>query len=401
MPQAIKKALGRPGKFTPDMLHDILDAMLKPYSGLNAVAKKHKISVQAIFRWQKMSAQDEADGRTDSPFLIDYLDTHAYFHRHMAFVRAVAVARIDHRIVEAATATHLEPLFNAQTGLPHWEVDAKIAADAKSMSDDQWQLEYGTANSVRDRSDVYKRDSAGALIQAAREVAPQPALLIKAAASLLAATYGERIAHTHVVGGVIRVGPTMAPPPKQLAPPPTHQILDVDFTPIDEEKAAEPTNVLMIADEPETVEEYERTFGGKRLVEAILFYAEDRTLMAPLPEIVIVEGSSIHRAYQEAGIEVDAVPVSQLLAQGYCNDFLLAMATPVERELAMAKLKEPVKHIQSPVRALQPPPEPPDEPAEAKDNRVSSDPFMNVDGSPKSGGFSVSGAPQPRRRTVL
>ena len=132
-----------------------------------------------------------------------------------------------------------------------------------------------------------------------------------------------------------------------------------------------------------------------------MFYAEDETLMAPVPEIVIVEGSSIHRAYQEAGIEVNAVPASQLLAQGYVNDFLIAMATPQERELAEAKRNEPIKHIQPPVHALQPPPETPDEPAEAKDNRVSRDAFMNLDGTPKSGGFSISGAPQPRRRTVI
>jgi hypothetical protein len=398
MPPASKKAIGRPGKFTPDMLHDILDAMLKPYSGLNAVAKKHKISVQAIFRWQKQSAQDEADGIADSPFLITYLDQEAFFHRHMAFVRAVAVARIDHRIVEAATAPHMEPQFSAQTGNPHWQVDPKIAADALSMSDDLWTLTYGTADHERDRSDVYMRDSENKLIQVVKEVPPQPALLIKAAASLLAATYGERVAHTLVVGGVVRIGSAMVPPSKQLAPPPTRQILDVDFTPIlDEEKVAEPTNVLMIADEPETVEEYERTFGGKRLVEALLFYAEDKTLLAPVPEIVIVEGSSIHRTYQEAGIEVDAVPASQLLAQGYCNDFLLDMATPEERKLAEAKRMEPPVYTPKPQAPLDDEPDSSD--TAAKDTRVSKDVYMDVNGNPKPGGFRVDQGTQLRRRT--
>lgn len=388
---------GRPAKHTPKMLRAILDAMLKPYSGLDGVAKKYKVSVQAIFRWQKLSAEDEANEVADSPFLIDYLETRSYFHRHMAFVRAVAVARIDHRIIEAATSPHREPLFSAQTGVPFWEVDPQIAADAKSMSDEEWSITYGTADYERDRSDIYKRDANGALIQATREVPPQPALLIKAAASLLAATYGERVAHTHMIGGVVRIGPTTAPAPKQLAPPPTFQVLDADFTPVEDEKPLEPTNILMVADEPETVEEYERTFGGKRLVEAILFYAEDKTLLAPLPEIIIVEGSSIHRAYQEAGIEVDAVPASRLLAQGYCNDFLLDMATPHERALAEAKRKEPIQH--TPKTQAAPPPD--DEPVAAvKDTRVSRDPFMNVDGSPKSGGFRVGEQPA-RRRTVL
>src|ERR1035437_2783026 len=324
-----KKAAGRPGKFTSEMLRVILNSMVRLSTGVDDVAKKYKVSVQALYRWQKESTGDEADGIEDSPFLLEYLGTRSYYHRHVAFCRAVAVARIDARIIEAATAPHLEPQFSAQTGNPHWMVDPKIAADALSMNDDMWSLTYGTADHERPRSDVYMRDAEGKLIQIVKEVPPQPALLIKAAASLLSATYGERVAHTHIVGGVVRLGPTMAPAQKQLAPPPTHQILDVDFTTVEEEKAAEPTNVLMIADEPETVEEYERTFGGKRLVEAILFYAEDKTLMAPLSEIVIVEGSSIHRAYREAGIEVNAVPASQLLAQGYCKDFLLDMATPV------------------------------------------------------------------------
>jgi hypothetical protein len=390
------RPIGRPSKASPEMLHDILDGMVQPYSGLNKVARKHKISVQAIFRWQKQSAQDEADGVVDSPFLITYLDQEAFFHRHLAFCRAVAVARIDHRIIEAATASHMEPQFSAQTGNPHWQVDPKVAADALSMSDDMWAITYGL-DPVRSRSDVYMRDAEGRLIQIVKEVPPTPSVLIKAASSLLAATYGERVAHTLVVGGVVRVGPTIAPPSKQLAPSPTHQILDVDFTPIDDEKPAEPTNVLMVADEPESVEEFERTFGGKRLVEAILFYAEDGTLMAPLAEIVIVEGSSIHREYEKAGIEVDTVPASQLLAQGYCNDFLLAMATPQERALALSKLSEPVAR---PVRAWQPPPPEPDEPAEEKDNRVSQDPYMDINGNPKPGGFKI-GAEQPRRRTVL
>jgi len=388
--------VGRPAKHTPKMLRSILDAMLKPYTGLEDVAKKYKISVQAIFRWQKLSAQDEFEEKADSPFLIDYLDTRAYFHRHMAFVRAVVIARIDHRIIEAATSSHKEPLFSAQTGLPFWEVDARRAADAKTMDQETFELVYGEG---ADKSDIYKRDADGKLIQCFREVPPQPALLIKAASSLLSSSYGERVAHTHLVGGVLRIGPATAPAQKQLAPPPSFQILDADFTPIDEEKPLEPTNVLAVAEEPGTVEEYERTFGGKRLVEAILFYAEDKTLMAPLPEIVIVENSSVHRAYQEAGIEVDAVPASDLLAQGYCNDFLLDMATPQERELAEAKRKEPIQHTPK----MQPAPVPSDdEPvAAARDTRVSRDPFMNIDGTPKSGGFRAGGERPVRRRTVL
>ena len=36
--------MGRPAKHTPKMLRAILDAMLKPYTGLDDVAKKYKVS---------------------------------------------------------------------------------------------------------------------------------------------------------------------------------------------------------------------------------------------------------------------------------------------------------------------------------------------------------------------
>ena len=134
---------GQPIKYNTKLLVEILNAMLKPYTGLDAIAKRHGISVQAIYAWQKLSAQHEAEGKTDSPFLISYLDNVAFFHRHAAFVRAVAVSRIDARIIEAATSSHFEPLFNAQTGQPFWKVDAKVAADAKSMDDFDWDLDYG------------------------------------------------------------------------------------------------------------------------------------------------------------------------------------------------------------------------------------------------------------------
>ena len=67
----------------------------------------------------------------------------SWFHRHCQFCRAVAIAQIDARIIEGAICSRLEPLFNPQTGSPFWEVDAKIASDAKSMDDDEWAIVYG------------------------------------------------------------------------------------------------------------------------------------------------------------------------------------------------------------------------------------------------------------------
>ena len=396
---------GRPAKHTPAILRAILDAMLKPYTGLEAVAEKNGLSVQAIYAWQRLSAQHEKDDTPDSPFLISYLDQEpAYFHRWLAFVRRVAVSRIDARIIEAATSSHFEPLFNAQTGQPFWKVDPKVAADAKSMDDFTWDLEH----THRDRSDIYERDDQGRLIQVMKEVAPQPAILVKAAASLLSETYGERVAHTLTIGGVVRIGPSMAPAPKQLAPVPTHQVLDADFTPVDEEHT-EPTNILAVAEEPATVEEFERTFGGKRLVEAILFYAEGGKLLPPLADIVIVEGSSAYKAYVEAGVEVDAVPAAPLVALGYCNDFLLPLAkqedvdaaqAAAEAREAEAKAARETRLRQNSRAYMADTGEKPERPVPGRN-----EPYTRVDGgervgygNPPPGGVSVTRFPQ---RSIL
>ena len=206
------------------------------------------------------------------------------------------------------------------------------------MDDDEWAIVYGL-DPVRDRSDIYKRDDEGALIQAHREVPPNPQLLMKAAASLLSATYGETVTHQVQIGGVLRIGSTPAP---QLPPP-----VDVDFINVDDMQALEQTNVLAVAEPPKSVADFEETFGGRQLVECVYFYDEDGRLLPPLDGIVIIAGSSADRLYNEAGIAHATTPASDLLAQGYCNELLLRMAKPAESALVSdlrAKLKAGVRH---------------------------------------------------------
>ncbi len=331
--------MGRPVKHTPDLLRELLDAMVRePHSGPKKIAKKKAVSPATFYNWQRESAEHEKAGLTESPWLVEWLGNVSWFHRHCQFCRAVAIAQIDARIIEGAICSRLEPLFNPQTGSPFWEVDAKIAADAKSMDDDEWAIVYGL-DPVRDRSDIYKRDDEGALIQAHREVPPNPQLLMKAAASLLSATYGETVTHQVQIGGVLRIGSTPAP---QLPPP-----VDVDFINVDDMQALEQTNVLAVAEPPKSVADFEETFGGRRLVECVYFYDEDGRLLPPLDGIVIIAGSSADRLYNEAGIAHATTPASDLLAQGYCNELLLRMAKPAESALVSdlrAKLKAGVRH---------------------------------------------------------
>jgi hypothetical protein len=180
------------------------------------------------------------------------------------------------------------------------------------------------------------------LLQAYKEIPPNPQLLIKAVSALLPEVYGETIKHEVSVGGVLRVGTTAS------AAPLKKQIEDAEFTMIGEasEDAPPPTNVLAVAERPANVAAYEQQFGGKRLVEATLFYDGEDKLLPPRPEIVIVEGSPIDQAYTDAGIEHRVTSPQALLAEGYCNPFLLKLATPTEHDLVRdlkAKLAAGVK----------------------------------------------------------
>jgi hypothetical protein len=326
-------------KHSPDLFRELLNALVRePHTGPKRVCAKHRVSAASFYSWQQQSAEAERAGLTESPFLVEWLGNVAWFHRHCAFCRAVSIAQIDSRIIEGATCSRFEPLYNPQTGTPFWEVDPRIAADAKSLDNDAWELVYGLGH---DKSDIYKRDENGALIQATKEVPPDPRLLLKAAASLLPGVYADTVHHEVMVGGVLRIG--SSPPTQPRLPPP----VDVDFLTVDDVEAPEKTNVLAVANPPSSVQEFEETFGGRRLVEAVLFYSEAGQLLPPLDGIVIVTGSPIHQAYREAGIEVQTTPASDLIREGYCNEFLLKLATPADQPLVnqlREKLKAGVKH---------------------------------------------------------
>ena len=96
--------------------------------------------------------------------------------------------------------------------------------------------------------------------------------------------------------------------------------------------------MLAVAARPASVEDYERQFGGKRLVEATLFYDADGKLQPPQPDIVIVDDSELDRAYTAAGIPHRVTSAQYLIAQGYCNPFLFKLApwTPAARAILHA-----------------------------------------------------------------
>ena len=95
--------MGRPVKHTPDLLRELLDAMVRePHSGPKKIAKKKAVSPATFYNWQRESAEHEKAGLTESPWLVEWLGNVSWFHRHCQFCRAVAIAQIDARIIEGA-----------------------------------------------------------------------------------------------------------------------------------------------------------------------------------------------------------------------------------------------------------------------------------------------------------
>ena len=308
-------------KLDPLTLTSILDAMaLKPFTGLKSGRARSQRHGTTVFRWQAESARHEKEQRTNSDYQIEWMGNRSWYHRHVALARRLSILRLDQRLREDAMVPR-GSICSARAASRYGKsiLNSPPTRSILDMAAQAWD---------RDLKDMYKRDANGALIQAYKEVPPNPQLLIKAVSALLPEVYGETIKHEVTVGGVLRVGATAsAAPPKQIE--------DAEFTMIGEasEDAPPPTNVLAVAERPASVAAYEQQFGGKRLVEATLFYDAEDKLLPPLPEIVIVEGSPIDQAYTEAGIEHRVTSPQSLIAKGYCNPFLLKLATPAESDL--------------------------------------------------------------------
>lgn len=162
--------------------------VLKPFTGLKSAARDHNVAASTAFRWQAESARHEKEQRTVSEYLIEWIGNRSWYHRHVALARRLSILRLDQRLREDAVMPRREYLFR-QGGEPIWQVDAQLAADALDPS--TWQRKHGD----RDIKDVFTRGPDGELLQAYKEIPPNPQLLIKAASALLPEVYGETIKH--------------------------------------------------------------------------------------------------------------------------------------------------------------------------------------------------------------
>lgn len=306
-----------------DLKREVLNQLVQ-HPAIKRAARNVKISPTTLFKWIKESIAEP------EKCTLQWLGHEAPFYQHVNAARKLNVIAIDHSARDLALNGHSSPRF--YDGKPVWKTDPKIASDALTMDEDEWTLLYGN----RPRSDTYARDpETNGLIQEVDVSPPNPAILVKLLTSLAPQVYGEKSEVTHTHQGAVWIeGGAQATPP--LLPPPTDFNQDFGLT-ARPEQVQRPTNTLAIPRQCANSDEFDKRFRKKLLREVVLFYDADNNLLPPLPDDCVVAGTRQARCFEDAGIKVDVAHPTELLDEGFENDWL--------RELAPNHKRKPPKII--------------------------------------------------------
>jgi hypothetical protein len=157
-----------------DALTTVLDALAQR-SSWKLAAESVGGTEALMFQWLSKSrlAADRKD--VASPFMTTWQDRTDWWHSLARSARAQSLIRLDGLVRSQCADGILELMFDG-SGAPVWATDPKIASDAMSMEDWEWEATYGSRN----RSDVFQRDATGALVQQQKLTQVPAVLKIKA-----------------------------------------------------------------------------------------------------------------------------------------------------------------------------------------------------------------------------
>jgi hypothetical protein len=289
-------------------------------SSLKACARETGVNPSTVFKWISESMRD---GTT-----LDWLGHKDTFANLVGLARKLQIVVLEHEARSLATLGHSQPRYH--DGAPVYRHDPKIASDAMTMDDLDWDFFYSENGHSRSRDDVFARDENGALIPEEIVSPPNAQLLVKMLASLVPG-YADKseISVTHA-GHVMIEGE--ASPLKALPAPSSdfNQSFGLTSRP---DQAQRQTNVLMVPRPCQNSEEFDSKFRKKLLREIVLFRDSDGKLLEILPDDVLVIGSHQYRALQDAGRNIEhAVHPTTLIDEGYQNDWLKALAPGHKRK---------------------------------------------------------------------
>lgn len=314
--------MGRPkrtDKPRHELQADIL-SRLTVNSSLKACARETGVNPSTVFKWINKS---NASGET-----MEWLGRRDTFGNLVGLARKLQIVVLEHEARSLATLGHSQPRYH--DGAPVYRHDAKIASDAMTMSDEDWDFFYAENGRSRSRDDVFARDENGALIPEEIVSPPNAQLLVKMLSSLVPG-FAEKseLSVTHA-GRVLIEGDTQ---PHQAALPPPASFNESFGLTSRPDQVQRQSNVLSVPRPCQNSEEFDAMFRKKLLREVVLFRDSDNKLLDILPDDVLVIGSHQYRALQDAGRNVgSAVHPTTLIDEGYQNDWLKALAPGHKRK---------------------------------------------------------------------
>lgn len=320
--------MGRPkhGFSREAVQKEILNRLtIKP--SLKAAARDSGINPGTIFKWIRESVDDPS-------VTLEWLGHRDTFANLVNLARKLQIVVLEHEARALATAGHSQPMY--YQGAPVYKHDPRVEANALTLNDEDWQFLYGD----RPRSDTFARDKDGALIQEEVRSPPNPQLLAKMLSALVPG-YAEKseINVTHA-GRVLVEGESHSSQAALPAPADFNESFGLTSRP---DQVQRQTNVLAVPRPCVDSDEFDSRFRKKLLREVVLFRDGDGKLLPPLPDDVIVAGSIPHRAFQDAGIAVEAVHPTTLIDEGFENSWLLALAPGHKRKFVPPTPEENLK----------------------------------------------------------
>ncbi len=332
-------------KITDDVWVDILNrVVLRPR--LKPAARNAGIDPSSLFLKIKQSIADPENHK------LVWLDTLDTFANHLQTARKLAIVELDRAALQLGIEGHSQPRFH--DGRPVFKRDLQVEADALTLDEMDWIAKYGS----RKRDDTFARDKNGKLIQEQVVSPPNAQLVAKLLSSLIPAYQEQSTVEHHHTGHVwIEGAQTLG-----VTPPRHDGLLGFD-APVDQQQR--PTNLLALPRPCVDSSEFDRKFRKNLLREVVLFRDADNKLLPPLPDDVIVAGTPQHRAFQDAGIEINAVRAETLLDEGFGNNWLYELApqwkpkpkpqsappTDGEREEVAVKVQEKIANVTPPGKA--------------------------------------------------
>jgi hypothetical protein len=282
---------------------------------------------------------------------LDTLDT---FANHLQTARRLSIVELDRAALQLGIEGHSQPRFH--DGKPVFVTDMQVAADALTLDKIDWIAKYGS----RSRDEHYARDKDGKLIQEQVSSPPNAQLVAKLLSSLIPA-YREQSTVEHHHTGHVWIEGTQT---QAVASPRQDNLLGFDAP---AERQQRPTNLLALPRPCVDTAEFDKKFRKKLLREVVLFRDADNKLLPPLSDDVIVAGTPQHRAFQDAGFEINTVRAETLLDEGFENEWLrelaphwkakpnpnhkLASPTEAEREELAVKVQEKIANVSPPGKA--------------------------------------------------